>query len=320
MKHRVLASVGCAAAIAFAQPVSYLAQEAGKAADILARARQSIGGRAIDTLKTFSLQSTVQRNLGSMQFSSDVEIYVELPDKYARVENMSGGPGMVVAGGGTTGFNGDRPLQKAGQSGLTGGGMVIRMGTGGTFAGGGPTEKPTPEQLEQMNKTALRSSRIEASRLMLGWFAMAHPAANADYAYLGEAESNEGKAWVIAVKNEDGLAARLFVDEQTNLPLMVTYKAPQPRVVTTSASPSKGDPHVITKGDVDKQVQDLQRQEPVMADFTLYFEDWRDADGLQFPFKVRRAMGGTTTEEWTVSRIKVNPKIDARRFAVDSGS
>ena len=31
-----------------------------------------------------------------------------------------------------------------------------------------------------------------------------------------------------------------------------------------------------------------------------------------------RAMAGTTTEEWTVSKIKVNPKIDAKTFAVDS--
>ena len=318
MKHRVLALVGCAAMIAFAQPVTYLAQ-AAKAADILALARKAIAGGRIDALKTFSVQSSVQRNVGSMQLDSDVEIYVEFPDKYARVEHMNGGPGMVVAGGGATGFNGDQPLRTVNAAALPGGGMVIRMGTGGPGPAGA-NEKPTPEQLEQMKRAAVRGSKVEASRLMLGWLAMAHPAARADYTFLGEAESVEGKAWVIEVTNGDGLNARLFVDEQTNLPLMVTYQGPQPRVVTTSASAPKGDPHVVAGADARQQVQAAQQQAPVMADFTLYFEDWRDADGIKFPFKIRRAMGGTTSEEWSVSTVKVNPKIDAKKFAVDSGS
>ena len=58
-----------------------------------------------------------------------------------------------------------------------------------------------------MNATALRSSKSDISRLMLGWFAMAHPAAHVQYNYLGEAESVEGKAYVIDVKNDDGFAA-----------------------------------------------------------------------------------------------------------------
>jgi hypothetical protein len=82
----------------------------------------------------------------------------------------------------------------------------------------------------------------------------------------------------------------------------------------------KGDPHVITATDPRQQVQALQPQEPSMVDVTLYFEDWRDADGVKFPFKIRRAMAGTTSEEWTVSKVKINPKIDAKKFAVDSGS
>ena len=68
----------------------------------------------------------------------------------------------------------------------------------------------------------------------------------------------------------------------------------------------------------EKQVQEMPRQPAVLVDYTVYFEDWRDADGVKFPFKLRRAMAGTTTEEWTVSKIKVNPKVDARRFAGDS--
>ena len=37
---------------------------------------------------------------------------------------------------------------------------------------------------------------------------------------------------MIDVKNADGFSARLFIDRETQLPLMVTYQGPQPRVIT----------------------------------------------------------------------------------------
>ena len=314
MKYRVLGSVAAAAAIAFAQPVSYLAQ-AGRAAEILAATRKAIGGGKLESLKTFSVQSDVQRNMGGMQLNADVEILLELPDKYARAETLNGGPGMMIAGGGSTGFNGERALQKVGAGGMGGGNMVIRTGGGGPLPSPA-TEKPSPEQLEQMKTTALRSSKTEASRLMLGWFAMAHPIVHAEYTYLGEAESVEGKAFVIEAKDADGFAARLFIDEQSHLPLMVTYKAAKPRMVTqTMGAPAGG--HAAPAGGAMAQVQEALKQPPEMADFTVYFEDWRDADGVKFPFKMRRASGGDTTEEWSVSKVKVNPKIDPKKFAVE---
>ena len=334
MNYRALGTVAAAAAIAFAQPVAYLAQEANKAVEILAAARKAIGAKKLDTLKTFSVEAGLQRNLNNAQINSDVEILLDLPDKYLRQETPLGG-GMMLAGGGLSGFSGDRPLQKVNAGGpLAGGGMMIRMGGSASF--GQPGEKPTPEQLEQLQRTLVRSGQVEASRLMLGWFATAHPAANAQYTYAGEAESPDGKAFVIDVKNADNLNARLFIDQQTHLPLMVTYKAPQPRMMTTGgpAVAGGGGGHVVRseaparevsdeerkkmRAEAEQRIQEMQRQAPVLADVAVYFEDWRDADGVKFPFKMRRATDGTTTEEWTVSRIKVNPKVDPKRFAGDS--
>jgi hypothetical protein len=339
MNYRALVPLALAAVIAFAQPVAFIAQEVGKAAEILAAARKAIGDKKLDSLKTFSVQSALQRNVQTMQMSSDVEILLELPDKYLRTEVSSGG-GMIMAAGGTTGFNGDRPLQKLNAGamaggGMPGGGMVIRMG-GPAGIPSGDGEKPTPEQLAEMSKSMVRGSQTEASRLMLGWFAMAHPAVNAQYTFAGEAESPDGKAYVIDVKNADNFTARLFIDEQTHLPLMVTYKAPQPRMMTSGGgtrqvTPAGSSPNSVTmtssmseedrkkaQAEIDRQIRDIQRQPPAMADYTVFFEDWRDGDGVKFPFKMRRAMGSETTEEWTVSKVKVNPKIDPKRFAGES--
>jgi hypothetical protein len=48
----------------------------------------------------------------------------------------------------------------------------------------------------------------------------------------------------------------------------------------------------------------------------LYFADYRDVDGLQLPFRIRRASGTETTEETTFDRYRINAKIDPRRFDV----
>ena len=332
MNYRVLASVTAAAAIAFAQPVVYIAQEANKAIGILAAARKAIGDKKLDAIKTFSVDASLQRNINDRQMNSDVEIVLDLPDKYLRQETPSGGGMRMVAGGGVSGFNGDRPLQNLQNMSMgAGGGMVIRMGGPGPVGGG---EKPTPEQMEEMSKSLVRSGRTEASRLMLGWFAAAHPRANAQYTFAGEAESPDGKAYVIDVKNADNFTARLFIDQVTNLPLMVTYQGPQPRMMTSNMSggalPGGGGGHVVTSAGgteeerkkameaAEKQIREMQQQPPAMADYAIYFEEWREVEGVKFPFKMRRAMAGTTTEEWTINKVKVNPKVDPKRFAGES--
>ena len=48
----------------------------------------------------------------------------------------------------------------------------------------------------------------------------------------------------------------------------------------------------------------------------VYFADYRDVDGMQFPFRLRRAIGADTTEETTFDRFRINPKIDPKKFEV----
>jgi hypothetical protein len=48
----------------------------------------------------------------------------------------------------------------------------------------------------------------------------------------------------------------------------------------------------------------------------LYFADYRDVDGVQLPFRLRRAVGADTVEETTFDRFKLNSKIDPKKFEV----
>jgi hypothetical protein len=191
-----------------------------------------------------------------------------------------------------------------------GGAMVIRMGPGAPMSGN-DGKKLSPEEQEKADKAAVRAMRTDLSRLMLGWFATAHPSLDADYTYAGEAESPDGKAYVIDVKSGEAFAARLFIDQTTHLPLMVTYKGPQPRTIQSMSG------GMSSPADIQKRLEELAKEPPVMTDYTLFFEDWQSVDGIKFPFRLRRAMAGATTEEWAVGKVKVNPKIDAKKFAVE---
>ena len=287
-----------------------------KAAEVLAGTRRAIG-KKLETLTSLSVQAAAQRNVGNFQMTSDLELLIDLPDKYMRSESSTS---AMVSMSSTMGFNGDRPVKGGPQGGMAPGGMVIRMGGPGLAPGGGG-EKPTAEQQQQMDKQIVRSARQEISRLMLGWFGMTHPSVTVHYAYAGEAESPDGKAFIVDARNEDGFAARLFIDEKTHLPLMVTYKGPQSRIVTAvgprGAAPPTREEGARLPDRAKSEVEDIQKQPPVMVDYTLYFDDWREEDGIKFPHGFRRASGGTTTEEWTVNKVKVNPKIDPKKFETE---
>src|SRR5580765_2674329 len=118
------------------------AQQDTKAADVLAGTRKALGGKKLDTLTSLSVQAAAQRNVGNFQITSDLELLVDMPDKYLRSETANG-PMVNMAS--TLGFNGDRAVKGGGAVGTPGGGMVIRMGGPGPGAatlGGG--ERPTP--------------------------------------------------------------------------------------------------------------------------------------------------------------------------------
>ena len=308
MRHQI---IGLSAAIVFAgAAVPALAQDA-KATEILAAARKAIGDGKLDALKALSVQASIQRNAGNMQMQTESEILIELPDKYVKSDVSSGPMAMTMA----TGFNGDKAIMPAGATAMPGGGMVIRMGGGGAAVDPHGGEKPTPEQQEQMNRAMVRSSRQDISRMLLGWVAMAHPALNAQYTYAGEAESPDGKAYVIDVKDGDGFAARLFIDQNSKLPLMLTYKGRLGRMVTnTSRQGGTG----VTTATPAAPRQLTEEEAKKLVDFSLFFEDWRQVDGVNFPHVIRRASEGATNEEWKVNKVKVNPKIDAKKFAVET--
>jgi hypothetical protein len=229
--------------------------------------------------------------------------------------------------------------------------------------GGGPGRMAGPganpaAQMEAMRNARVASVKQDFVRLTLGMFASSFSSYPLTFTYAGQAEAPQGSADVLDVKGPANFSARLFVNSQTHLPIMISWQAPAGRgrgpgpggppgagpggppgaapagrgaaplatappatapPATAPATPpgaapgaqpgaAAGPPRGAGPGGVPPAAGGVENR--------LYFADYRDVDGMQWPFRLRRATGPDTTEETTFDRFKVNTKIDPKKFEV----
>jgi hypothetical protein len=263
----------CCALAAFASQGA--AAQTDRAIEVIAASRMALGGESrLTAVKTLIANGRTRQVRGDNLVPIEFEIQVELPDKYSRRDEFP----AQDAGPATSGFNGEHLVQ-------------IPAPPSPLARAGAPA--PPPAQQEAALRGRVLAAKQDLARLMLGLFAGSFPGFPVTFAYVGQAEAPQGKADVLDVKGPANFAARLFVDGQTHLPLMLTWQAatPPPR---RGGPPPTGPPPTVEQ--------------------RMYFADYRTVDGLQFPFRIRRAAGAETTEETTFDRFRVNGRVDPKRF------
>jgi hypothetical protein len=181
-------------------------------------------------------------------------------------------------------------------------------------------------------RARLMNVKQDYARLALGLFA-ASPAYPLTFSYAAMAEAPQGQADVLDAKGEGNLALRLFISRQTHLPVMVAWNTPPTNVIVTI--PGQAPPKTVAPGAVvvagppappahapkeetDKYAKEVlairSKAQATPVEHRLYFGDYREVDGVRFPFRLRRAIGQETTEETTFDRFRINTRIDARKF------
>jgi hypothetical protein len=268
---------------------------AGDSTAILAAARGALGGDArIAAVKTFIANGRTRQVRGDNLVPIEFEIQTELPDKYSRRDEIP----AQDTGPTTNGFNGDRLIQ-------------LPKPLLPPPRAGGPA--PPPEVQEAALRARVGTVKQDFARLMLGMFAASYSSFPLTFTYLAQAEAPQGRADVLDVKGPANFAARLFVHAQTHLPIMVSWEVRGALGAARGLPPGLppgGSPPVAPPGPA------APTTPPVAVENRLYFADYREVDGLQLPFRLRRAIGADTTEETVFDRFRINARIDPRRFEV----
>jgi hypothetical protein len=288
------------------------AAPARDAGPILAAARQALGGdKKLTAVKTLTAAGRTKQVRGENLVPIEFEIFVELPDKYVRKDEVPAQETGVTAAG----FNGDDLLQDPPPP------PPPPMPTPPAGAPPSPPRNPSAARVMTLKQ--------DFARLMLGMFATSFSAYPLTFTYVGEAEAPQGKADVVDAKGPNNFTLRLFIAKDTHLPIMVSWQAPAPPAgrgrpggpgapVPPGPQPAPGAAAVSSAA----PAPGAQRGAPpagapqALPENHLYFADYRDVDGLQFPFRLRRAVGADTVEETTFDRFKLNAKIDPKRFEV----
>ncbi|MEW5984627.1 MAG: hypothetical protein AB1806_19925 [Acidobacteriota bacterium] len=328
--------MACIAAVAVC--VAQLAAEQGRdASQVLADAQAAMGGGKLTSLKSLTANGRVLRTgPDGATRENEFELSLQLPDKYLLRSVMAAMGSMSIYR--NTGFNGDRAIDEIDRPPnlSTGGGLVMfRMaGPGGTSV---DPEKMTPEQRAEFEKTRLLANRRECTRLALGMFAAAPPFFPLEITYAGEAESADGKADALDLKGE-GFEARLFIDAQTHLPLMLSWMDREPLVMQVGGPAGTGRGTVTVAGGGQTRVVQgggnpnatQEERDKVRAElearlkeaeanrrtveFRIFYSDYQEVGGVMLPHRIQRSVEGKPTEEMIFESFKVNPKIDARTF------
>jgi len=268
---------------------------AAKAQQLIAQARVAIGGEKLKSLTGLSATGNLRRKLGQMETSGEIQIDLSLPDKMLRAETMTMMGGIELTR--LEAVNGGNVWSDQQTSGGGGGMVMIRRPGGDTPHG----------QAQQQNAT-----RAEAARIMLGWLATTMTSFPVEYSYAGEAESPDGKADVLDVKGANNFSVRLFLDQKTHKPLMLSYQSRKPRVITATRM---GDAP-RNEEEVKKQIAEAEAKaaaEP-MVEFQVSFGDYRDVSGISLPHRLTKSVENETNEEWEITKFKINPPLKPEKF------
>lgn len=268
--------------------------QARTADEVMAAARKALGGEAkIAAVKTFIATGRTRQVRGENLVPIEFEIQAEMPDKYSRRDEFP----AQDAGPQTAGFVGDQVV------------LMPRPVPPPPRPGAPPAP---PQQMEMMLRARMMQAKQDWARLMLGMFAGTPASFPLTYAYVAQAEAPQGKADVIDIKGPANFTARLFIQTETGLPIMLSWvppglAGPPPGAGGPSGAggppPGAGGPPPGAGGPPKPAPE--QR---------LFFADYKDVDGLKLPHRIRRATGSETTEETTFDRFRINAKVDPRRF------
>jgi hypothetical protein len=268
------------------------AQDAAKGADLLASARAALGGEdKLRAVKTLDVQGEFKRAVGQVTLDGDLQIRLQLPDKLRRDEDTSlpgGGPTLAR----TEVLNGTSVWDETNG----GGGAVFLRPLGGGAAPRGGRGPIDPAQIEELQR---RTRQADLARFVLAWLLTTDASPN----WVGTAESPDGKADVLEFTGAALPATKLFLDQTSHLPLMISWQGIAPQVFVGRRGGRAG----AAQGGRGDDVQAVPP--PQQATLRMTLGDYKTVSGIKLPHRITRGVDDMTNEEWTIKSYKINPSF-----------
>src|SRR5262249_19534906 len=125
-------------------------------------------------------------------------------------------------------------------------------------------------------------------------------------AWIGVAESPDGRADVLQFKGPDGVDTKLLLDEKTHLPLMMQWNG-------TVQSPNRGRGN--NNGNRGNNNGNRGGDTVQQASLQMHLSDYKSANGLKFPMLIQSGANEETTEELVIKTVRVNPTFKPEQFS-----
>lgn len=282
------------------------AKKSAKAQELMSKTRAALGSEKV---KSLSIAGTYRQVTGDREMSGDLELEMLLPDKFYKSSVMSPMSGIEITR--LEVVNGENAWTDMQNNAPVGGGNFVFRSV--NSASGNAVDAQKAQQL---------FVRQEWTRLLLGLLGQAPPSVPLEYTYEGEAEAPDGVADVIGVKCQPiGFSAQLFLDQKTHRPLMLSYQGRKPRMtMMTRQISSAPDGKRKTPEEIEKELKEArekaqaQAQQEPLVEIQLRYEDYQAVNGITLPHRISRTIDGTLTEEWQLTKFKVNPTIKPDKF------
>lgn len=252
-------------------PVGVCEGQEGGAAVAPRAVRDAIGGNRLGQVRNIVLEGVAQHlfeDLGGDVLQARREVRVAFPADYLQVDHF--GATEVTTGIGLRNNT------------------LVRVS--------GPSTSLAPKEVQEAFRRNTEQKMRRHTTLVLAAFLLASDTpVPIRYEYAGRAQSPDGTAEAIDITWAEGLAARLFVDRDTKLPVMLTFEELEIRRRPKPTSPAE---FTFPMPEYDKVPQ------------AWYFSDYRRVDGIMIPHTWIHTVAGATKMQFTVTRARVNvPRV-----------
>jgi hypothetical protein len=300
------------------------AHDTAKGAAMLAEARKALGGEdKFKAVQRLEAKGKSARALGNNNIQGDFEYQLELPDKFRRKEVLGFNGGDRGGGNGVDVIqilNGASVIQRADfqqQSNLgnfeDGGGNRGRGGRGNlnlTALLGGPNTEGLDAQTKQdVEHKAVAS---EMARMLIAFLVTTKE----EIAWIGIAESPEGKADVLEFTTPDGVVTHVMIDDKNHVPLLLSWTGIASQLGNFNRGGGGGNRGNRGGGGAQQQGNRGGNRGGAgqVAPLQMYLSDYKSVNGLKLPHLIQSGSNGETTEELVVKSYRINPTFKADLF------